>query len=530
MLFTSYEFIAFMLLCFIIYYLIPKKCQWMMLLIASYVFYFCAGTYYPLFILATTATTYFFARKMDSINAAQEQYLAEHKDFSREEKKAYKGKMASKRKTCMLLCLLFNIGILAVIKYTNFVIHNINGILAATGSETEIAFVEWLLPMGISFYTFQSVGYLLDVYWGKVKAQKNFFKFALFVSFFPQLVQGPISRYADLEPTLFAEHKYNWYQVKLGLERIVWGFFKKLVIADRLLVAVRYIIEDPEYYSGAFVLVGMIFYAIELYADFTGGIDITIGIAQVFGVKLNENFERPYFSKNIAEYWRRWHITMGTWFRDYIFYPMSISKSMQKTTGFAKKHFGKGVAKRLPVYIATMVTWFATGIWHGASWNFVVWGLMNGLVILISQEFQPLYDKFHAKFPKIGKTTGYKMFQIGRTFLLMSSLRLFDCYADVKTAFMAFFSIFTNFDISMLNAEEFLYFELTLADYIIMAVGVVIMLIVSLLGRKGSVREQLEQKPTFVRYTVYATMLLCVILFGAYSIGYDATQFIYNQF
>ncbi len=530
MLFTSYEFIAFMLLCFVIYYAIPQKCQWVMLLISSYIFYFCAGTFYPLFILATTATTYLFARKMDGLYAVEAQYLAENKGLAREDKKAYKKKMSKKRKISMLCCLLFNIGILAVIKYTNFVIVNINNIAGLAETENEIAMVEWLLPMGISFYTFQSVGYLLDVYWGKVKAQKNFFKFALFVSFFPQLVQGPISRYADLEPTLFAEHKYNWYKVKLGLERIVWGFFKKLVIADRLLVAVKFIIEDPEYYSGAFVLVGMIFYAIELYADFTGGIDITIGIAEVFGIRLKENFERPYFSKNIAEYWRRWHITMGTWFRDYIFYPMSISKSMQKLTGFTKKRFGKGMAKRLPVYIATMVTWFATGIWHGASWNFVVWGLMNGFVILISQEFEPVYEKFHKKFPKLSGNTFYKIFQIGRTFLLMCSLRLFDCYADVKTAFLAFFSIFTNFDITRLTVEEFLYFNLTVADYVIVAVGVIIMLWVSLMQRKGSVRVRLEKKNTVVRYTVYAVMLLSVILLGAYSIGYDATQFIYNQF
>ena len=530
MLFVSYEFVGFMILSFVLYYLVPKRFQWILLLAASYIFYFIAGIYYPIFIFTTTLTTYLIGRRLDLLNDVQASYLMEHKEMNRDEKKQYKTAMSRRQRRCMLFCLLLNLGILAVIKYTNFAIDNVNQVLALAGSDAEVDFVDWILPMGISFYTFQSMGYLLDVYWGKVKAQKNFFRFALFVSFFPQLVQGPISRYHDLAPTLFAEHTYDWQKVKLGLERIAWGYFKKMVIADRILIAVNYIMDDPEYYSGAWVLVGMLFYAVELYADFTGGIDITIGIAQVFGVKVTENFERPYFSKNIAEYWRRWHITMGTWFRDYIFYPMSISKSMRKLTTFTKKHLGKGAAKRLPVYIATLVTWFATGIWHGASWNFIVWGLMNGVVILISQEFDPLYEKFHEKFPKLQGNVFYHVFQIGRTFLLMCSLRLFDCYEDVPTAFAAFFSMFTDFHISALTGEEFLYFELTVADYVILAVGVAIMLLVSILQRKGSVRARLEKKPAAVRYPVYACMLLAIIMLGAYGIGYDATQFIYNQF
>ena len=203
---------------------------------------------------------------------------------------------------------------------------------------------------------------------------------------------------------------------------------------------------------------------------------------------------------------------------------------MRKLTTWTKNHLGRGAAKRLPVYIATLVTWFATGIWHGASWNFVVWGLMNGVVILISQEFDPLYEKFHERFPGLKKNGFYKLFQVGRTFLLMCSLRLFDCYEDVVTAFRAFFSMFTDFHISALTGEEFLYFELTAADYVILLVGVIIMLAVSLMQRKGSVRARLEKKTAAVRYPVYACIIVAVILFGAYSIGYDASQFIYNQF
>ncbi|MDD5949262.1 MAG: MBOAT family protein [Lachnospiraceae bacterium] len=530
MLLTSYEFIIFISICFVLYYILPKRFQWILLLVASYVFYFMAGTFYPLFLLATSLITYTTAILIEKRAKKEKAYIAQHKEeLSREEKKAYKNRSAKAKRRIMLIGLLLCLGILAVFKYADFTIDNINFVLTAIGSDRELDYLDLLLPMGISFYTFQSLGYLLDVYWEKVQAQRNLPKYMLFVSFFPQLIQGPISRYSDLARTLYEQHTFNWKNVRFGLERILWGYFKKLVVADTILTAVSVIITD-EYYNGAWVLVGIVFYGIELYADFTGGIDITIGVAQVFGIKVEENFIRPYFSKNIAEYWRRWHISMGTWFRDYIFYPMSISKSMNSLTKTCKKKFGKGVAKRVPVYLATMVTWFATGIWHGASWNFVMWGVMNGVVILISGELEPLYAKFRAAFPRLVKTRFYDGFQVIRTFLLMGSLRLFDCYRDVPLSFQMFFSMFRDFDLRALTWEEFSYLGLTWQQYLIVLVGTIIMFLVSMAGRKGSVREQLSAKPYIVKYAVFVILLFAVILFGSYGVGYDAAQFIYNQF
>ncbi|HOB20919.1 MAG TPA: MBOAT family O-acyltransferase, partial [Candidatus Atribacteria bacterium] len=257
--------------------------------------------------------------------------------------------------------------------------------------------------MGISFYTFQTMGYIIDVYRGKHPAERNFFKLALFVSFFPQLIQGPISRFSDLAQTLYKEHSFDSRNISFGIQRILWGYFKKVVLADRILVAVNTLIKNPDTYQGAYVLIGMLFYAYQLYADFTGGIDITIGIAQVLGIEVKENFHRPYFSKNIVEYWRRWHITMGTWFRDYLFYPLSVSKPMLNISKHSRRLFGEALGKRIPVYLSTFIVWFATGIWHGASWNFIVWGLMNCVVILISQELKPFYDWFHSRFNVAGK-------------------------------------------------------------------------------------------------------------------------------
>lgn len=531
MLFTSYEFLLFIFISFILYYLMPKKWQWIFLLIVSYIFYFSAGAVYPLFLLATSLITYSAAIWIEKARQKEAAYLIYHKEefASREEKKRFKEKGSKKRRHIMLLGLLTMLTMLGIFKYADFAIENINTLFHLFGSNKELDYVDLLLPMGISFYTFQSLGYLLDVYWERIETQKNFFKYMLFISFFPQLVQGPISRYSNLSKSLYEEHRFDKREVCFGLQRILWGYFKKLVIADTILTATMMVVGD-EYYSGAWVLVGIIFYGIQLYADFTGGIDITIGIAQVFGIKLEENFIRPYFSKNITEFWRRWHISMGTWFRDYIFYPMSISKTLNNVTKRCKKHFGKGVAKRVSVYTATMVTWFATGIWHGASWNFIVWGLMNGIIILISGELKPLYQWFHRQFPSLSGKKGFQIFQIVRTFLLMGSLRLFDCYGDVPLSFSMFFSMFTQFDIKALSIQEFLDLGLNSYQYLIVFLGSILMFAVSYVGRNGSVREKLNNKPFVIRYVAVVSLLFLVILFGSYGIGYDAAQFIYNQF
>ena len=528
MLFTSYEFIGFIILIFALYYIVPKSWQWKLLLVASYVFYYIADPRYLLFILVTTISTYWVSMKLESVNSEADAYLKEHKaELSKEEKKAYKAKIKARKWNWLLLCLFFNIGILSITKYTNFVITNINNLFGGNGP---LQLVDMIVPMGISFYTFQSMGYIIDVYRGKQEAQKNPFKLALFVSFFPQLVQGPISRYGDMAPTLFAEHKFDGQTVSNGLMRILWGYFKKMVIADRLLPAVTTLVQQTDTYSGTYVFVAMLFYAFELYCDFTGGIDITIGIAETMGIRLAENFNLPYFSKNIKEYWNRWHITMGSWFTDYIFYPISVCGPMLKLSKWSRKHLGEFIGKRVTVYLSSFVVWLTTGIWHGAAWNFIVWGLMNFVVIMISQELEPLYAKFHNKFQVKGKLP-YEVFQIIRTILLMSCIRMFDCYRDVPLTFQMVGSMFTECNLGIFTDGSLLNIGLTSADYLVLVVGLVIVLGVSMLKVKvGSVRAVLSQKSTAGFYSVMALLFVAIIIFGAYGIGYDSSQFIYNQF
>ncbi len=530
MLFTSYEFLGFIAVLFLVYYLVPKKCQWPLLLVASYLFYFIAGADYLVYIVATTVTTYFAALRIEKNAGRQSAYLKEHKaEMSKEEKSAYKNSQKRIRIRWAAACILINLGILALVKYSNFFISNVNQIWNAFGQEGQISFLDLALPMGISFYTFQAVGYLVDVYRGTVPAEKNLFKLALFISFFPLLIQGPISRFGDLAKSLYEKHSFEGKTVAYGLQRILWGYFKKLVIADRVFSGVSTIIGEPSAYQGAYVFVGMLFYTLQLYADFTGGIDITIGIAQVMGITVQENFNRPYFSKSLKEYWRRWHISMCSWFRDYVFYPVSTCKPMQKFTKFSRRTLGEAVGRRLPMYLSSFVVWFATGIWHGASWNFIVWGLANWLILMVSEEFEPLYAKFHKRFA-FAETRGYQVFQIGRTFLLICALNIFDCYASLAETFQAFVSLFTVANFSILSDGSLLTLGLTVLDYGLLAAGVVILLLVSLCQRNGSIRDKIAKYPYPVRFAVWYGLFLIVLLTGAYGIGYDASQFIYNRF
>lgn len=530
MFFTSYEFLGFIALLFLAYYLIPKKYQWQLLLVASYIFYYIAGAEYLIYILTTTLTTYFAARKIGQNAERQSAYLKEHKEeMSKEEKRAYKEGYKSIRLRWLVACILLNIGILAVVKYTNFFISNVNGIMGAFGNTKRLSFMTLALPMGISFYTFQAMGYLIDVYRGTVPAQTNPFKFALFVSFFPQLIQGPISRFDDLAKSLYEEHDFDSKTVCYGLQRMLWGYFKKMVIADRVLIGLNTIIGDAGAYRGAYVFVAMLFYTLELYADFTGGIDITIGIAQTMGITVRENFIRPHFSKSLKEYWRRWHISMGDWFRDYVFYPVTSSKPMQKFSKFSRNHFGKVIGRRLPVYVSSFIVWFATGIWHGASWNFIVWGIGNFVVLMISEELEPLYARFHERFNVDGKFT-YKVFQVMRTLLLVCFLKIFDCYPTLGVTFKAVASILTEMNWNILWDGSLMAIGLTMIDYAILALGTLLLIIVSLSQRSGSVRDKIAAKPYPVRFIIWYGLFLVILLMGAYGMGYDASQFIYNRF
>lgn len=506
MFFTSYEFIGFALILFVLYYTICRKFQWQLILVANVIFYLMAGVKTSAFIFITAVTVYGAARLIDKSLVEQKAYIKEHKEeLTKEEKNAYKNGKAKGRRVFFWGALAINLGMLFGLKGLN--------------------------PLGISFYTLMSLGYLIDVYRDTYRAEKNVFKYVAFATFFPLLIQGPIARFAETTEGMYKEHKFDWQTVSFGVERILWGYFKKLVIADRLLPAVKMITGDASNYQGAYVVVVMFLYTIELYADFTGGVDITIGIAQVLGITVAENFKQPYFSTSLKEYWRRWHITMCEWFRNYVFYPVSTSKAMQKISGFFRTRGGAGVVlgKKIPVYLSSLAVWLCTGIWHGTTANFIIWGLLNFAILMISEELEPAYAKFHDKFG-FTNGAGYKFFMIVRTFLLVTVLNLFDCYAKPGVIFSLLGSIFTTGNWSILGSGALLEIGLSVTDYIIVLVGIVVMIIVSVNREKEPVRPRIWKWSFAAQASLFMILFVAIIMFGAYSIGYDASQFIYNQF
>ncbi|MBR3893558.1 MAG: MBOAT family protein [Clostridia bacterium] len=527
--FTSLSFLLFAALTVLVYYTVGKRVQWWILLGASYVFYFFAGAEYLVFILYTTVVTYVTARLMQSRVDAEDAFVAANRDtMEKSERKAYRAAQKKKRLGILSVGLLLGFGLLAVLKYTAFVLAGVNSLLGFFDAG-RLSIPTLLLPLGISFYTFQSMGYLVDVYRKSVRAEQNFFKLALFVSYFPQLIQGPISRFGSLSEQLTARHGFDGLSFRAGLCRVAWGFFKKMVVADTAMIAVKELTARTDEFTGVYVLALILLYSAQIYGDFTGGIDITIGLSEMLGIRLAENFDRPFSSKSTKEYWRRWHMTMGTWFTDYVFYPLSVSNSMQKLSKWSRKHLGEKIGKRLPVYFATIATWFLTGLWHGAGWNFIVWGLLNCLVILVSQELQPLYTRFHQKFPRLVASRGWSAWQMTRTFLLMGLIRSLDCYRDVPKTFRLWGTMLTTFNWGSFFGGGWLSFGFDVWDWAVLLCGVAVICIADRCGRDEPVRQKLARRPVLMCAALCA-LVIVILLFGAYGIGYDASQFIYNQF
>lgn len=528
--YTSIAFAGFVLLSLLAYYIVPKRFRYIVLLVFSYAFYVIACNKYVVYIILSTVTTYFAALKISDISDEQKDYLKQNKEtLSREDKKAYKASMKSKQRRILAACLLLNFGILGFLKYANFCIANVNLVkLMLFKSTNFLSLYNLVLPLGISFYTFQSMGYVIDMYYGNYRAERNFAKVALYVSFFPQIVQGPISRFSDLSKTLFEGHELCEKNITYGLYQIMWGVFKKVVIADRLAAYVSGAVAAYESTRGTYLLLAIFFYSMQIYGDFSGGIDITIGVARLFGVELTANFERPFFSKSVAEYWRRWHITLGTWFKDYIFYPLTVSKTIMNLGKWVRKNVNEAIGKRVPIYLAMFMVWFTTGLWHGAEWRYIVWGLLNFVILTISTEAEPLYEKINEKLGWNG-TVLQKCFQVFRTFWIMSFLRVFDLSSNgVRQALVIIKRSLTDWCVPQLSVIEELgmdVYELRVA-----VCAILFLFCFSMIQRKGSIRDRLMQMKLPVRWAITAIFAVVIVVFGSYGIGYDSRAFIYLQF
>ncbi len=527
MAFTSFKFLEFLVVTVILYFVVPKKYRWCVLLVSSYAFYLLSSPKTFIFVLITTVTTFYGAKKIGEKDAELKAYIAENKEnLDRAAKKELKAATQKKKKRILLLIVFINFGILAFLKYFRVYINDIAGLMGLEG----IFNAGMLIPLGISFYTFQSVGYVIDVYRSIEKPDDNLLKYALFVSFFPQIIQGPISKHGQLAAQLYEGHGFDYQRVKFGAQLILWGFFKKLVIADRVGVLVNELFDNYTEYLGFFMIFAAVGYTIQIYGDFSGGIDIARGVAEIFGITLTNNFERPYFSRSIREFWQRWHITLGTWCRDYIFYPISLSPTFGKISKRSRKILGEKMGKLLPVIIAQLATFTTIGIWHGANFKFIAYGLYQAIFIVGAIVFESQLNGLKKTCRINEDTYSWKFFQMVRTFGFVSFGRFFsraDTFGQaismMKRCFV--FNPRVFFDGSM--------FELGLTgrDFVLLGFALLFWLVISILQENGiRIRETLAEQNIAFRWMIYILGFLAVLIFGIYGPGYDASTFIYRGF
>ena len=513
---TSLVFILFVFATLILYYLVPKKFQWVILLISSLVFYITSSTLGIIYVLVTATSIFFGAIVIENYTIQQKSYIKENKEaLSKEEKSIYKAKVKRKKKAVLVLVILLNIGILCVLKYCHFAVDQVNAILQTLGAGTLNNEFEWLAPLGLSFYTFQSVGYIADVYWNKTKAQHNYAKMLLFVSFFPQVTQGPISDYKQLSGELFKEHTLTYTNYSRGFQRMVWGFFKKMVIANSLAPYVSDVFTNFREYTGITCFIGIIAHSIQLYADFSGYMDIMCGLCEMLDIKLTENFKRPFFSKSISEFWHRWHITLGVWLKTYIYYPISISKRSINLGKKLNSKFNKYIADCVTTTIALLAVWFIVGIWHGASWGYIVWGLLMGAIIIFSNWMEPVYRKFRVKLGIRNSRWGWKVFRILRTCLLFAFIEVIPEVGTLGEGFGFVKRALTNFSIPNDFRQLFPGVDRDMRiEFFVVLLCIVLLVLSSILSRRESLRDKFNRIPIPIRIIIIIIMLILTFAIG----------------
>ena len=495
MLFNSYGFLVFFPIVVVIYFLLPKRISYLWLLAASYYFYMGWNAKYALLLLVSTTITYVSGMLIQWLNDR-------HPDKICAKKWVVAGSFIS------------NLAILFFFKYFNFTIESMNTVLRYIDLPTINTSLDVLLPVGISFYTFQALGYTVDVYRGEIRAERNFFRYALFVSFFPQLVAGPIERSKNLLNQLRNPKSFSYERMCDGLMMMIWGYFLKLVIADRIAIFVDNMYGNVGVYDGRYLLLASVLFAVQIYYDFAGYSTIAIGAAEVMGFQLMDNFNSPYLSQSVAEFWRRWHISLSSWFKDYLYIPLGGNR--------------KGKVRK---YINIMIVFLVSGLWHGAKWSYVVWGGLNGIYQVVGAIFTPvrnrIKEKLHLKKSPLPLVIIYMIV----TFILVDFTWIFFRADNVQHAFAVIDSIF-NMNNQVLLENGTLYdLGLSRPNFIVLGVSLVILLAADICKYRGiKVRSVILNLNIVIRWAVIIAGILGILVFGIWGSGYSATNFIYFQF
>ena len=498
MLFNSIDFLIFLPIVLVIYYIIPMKYKHIWLLISSYYFYMCWNAKYVLLIFVSTVITYLSGILIDKV----EKTWPDVNDIGK-----YK-------KLILALSFVSNLGILFYFKYINFTLDIVTRVLSKMNISMNVPVFDVILPVGISFYTFQALSYSVDVYRGEVAPERDFFRYALFVSFFPQLVAGPIERSKNLLTQLREPRKFDFGYAFDGILLMLWGFFLKIVLADRIAIFVDTVYGNCEHYQGIYLIVATVLFAVQIYCDFSGYSSIAMGTAKLLGIELMDNFNAPYLSTSVADFWRRWHISLTSWFKDYLYIPLGGSKK-----GSLRKYFNK------------MIVFMLSGLWHGAQLTFVVWGAINGLYQVIGEILMPIRKKVSDIIGINKNSEGFYALSALATFALVDFTWIFFRADSLGRAIYIIKSIlnteniWTLFDGSLYNCG------LDEKNFRLMVIAVIILLIADILKRKGiRVREIILRQDGYIKCLVVSFSILLIMVFGKYGPAYDAVNFIYFQF
>ena len=511
MLFNSAAFLIFFPVVTTVYFLLPHRFRWLLLLAASCYFYMAFIPKYILILVVTITVDYFAGLGLEKFEGQTKRWV-------------------------LIASILTNVGMLAFFKYFNFANENLAALANFIGWNYPIQSLSILLPIGLSFHTFQSLSYTIEVYRGHQKAERHFGYLALYVLYYPQLVAGPIERPQNVLHQLHEEHQFDYPRVTDGLKRMAWGMFKKVVIADRMVRFVTPVYGDPTSYDGPALVLATLAFAIQIYCDFSGYSDIALGSAQVMGVKLMKNFDHPYFARSISEFWRRWHISLSTWFRDYLYIPMG----------------GNRVSK--PRWVFNLfLTFLISGLWHGANWTYIIWGALHGLYFVLSSLTEPFWQRLSAltrldRLPRlkaaIAMLTTFSLVTFAWIFFRAASLS--DALYITRHLVSGWRSYLAQSWNTIMEALQtpgpglyplvdalFRIIEpVTKEPRAVLALGalaLVILLVVEILQYRGNLLEQLNQKPVYVRRVAYASLLAAILILGT---SYASVQqaFIYFQF
>ena len=447
------------------------------------------------------------------------------KDLSKKEKQAA---LIRYKHFCLPILLIGLFFVLSILIYTK-----IGGLLQweRVSSFKEFHIFSILVPLGLSYFTFSCVGYLLDIYWRKAVSDFNYLNLLLAVSFFPTIVQGPITRYSQLLKQYNNLPSFDYERVTFGLQRMIWGAIKKLVVADRLAVYSSAVFGSVIDYAGIEIVLATAANVLSLYADFSGCMDIVIGASECIGISLDENFQQPFFAKNAAEFWRRWHITLGVWFKDYVYMPIAMNPRFTRSGRWIRKHVGKRASSAYSTAIPLLITWFLTGLWHGTGTDYIIWGFYWGTLILIGAVFAPEFKRLLSLLHISPSSISYRLFQMIRTFILFGIGRLLTATGSLDGFYLTIQRLFKESRLWVLFDDSLYTHGLDRKEFYVALFGIILIWISDYMHEKKiCIRKCIAQQVLPVRWFLYIGSIVFVIIFGWYGSAFDATSFAYGAF